>query len=174
MDDSLDKWFAIKTRQEQRAERELTPLCSEVFFPLRHDGASDSQHRIRPLIPNVLFINTTPENALSLESAGRKAPEASVPFWIYRYPDNDAIQTIPERQIRLLKLLNSADTAGCEVYNRQDFTAGQLVRITGGPFRGYEGHVVRVRKNKHVVVRLEGVCCLMLPFIHPDLLQPLS
>ena len=46
--------------------------------------------------------------------------------------------------------------------------------MIGGPYKGYEGYVQRVRKNKHVIVKIEGVCMVILPFIHPDLLQPVS
>ena len=48
------------------------------------------------------------------------------------------------------------------------------MRVIGGQFKGYEGHVQRVKKNKHVIVKIEGVCLVMLPFIHPDLLEPID
>ncbi len=168
------EWFAIRTRQDFRAESMLKPLCAEVFFPKRIADGKGERRRERAYIPHVLFIRTTRERAMQLEQAGREHPERSVPFWIYRYPNDHRIQVIPQRSIDLLRLLTATDSTRCEIFSKTDFKENQRVRITGGPFEGYEGYVQRVKKNKHVIVRIEGICLLMLPFIHPDLLKPLS
>lgn len=165
------EWFAIKTRQEFRAERELTPICDEVLFPTETVRVPDRSDRVRAIIPRVLFIRTTPARAIELERQGREHPELSVPFWIYRYPRDNRIQVIPPSSIELIRLLTSDDTTRCEIFTKTDFKENEHVRITGGQFKGYEGYVIRVKKNKHVVVRIEGICLLLLPFIHPDLLQ---
>ena len=170
---SMNRWYAIKTKQDFRAETTLKPKCDEVFFPKDFVRSPAGVKRLRAIIPHVLFIKTSPENALALEAAGRTHPELSIPFWIYRYPQSREIQIISEEQINLLKLLTATDTTRCEIFCKQDFSEGQRVRIIGGPFKGYEGFVQRVKKNRHVIVKIEGICLVMLPFIHPDLLQPI-
>ncbi len=168
------EWFAIKTRQDFRAEEELTPLCEEVLFPKDDLKVPGKRNRVKAIIPRVLFIRTTREQALELEMKGREHPELSVPFWIYRYPKDNRIQVIPQSSINLLRLLTADDTTRCEIFNKKDFKENQRVKVTGGPFQGYEGSVVRVKKNKHVIVKIEGICMVMLPFIHPDLLAPVG
>lgn len=165
------EWFAIRTRQEFRAEEELSPLCEELYFPKEAKSTNGKRKRLSAVIPRVLFVKTTPANLLEQESLGRQHPEQHVPFWIYRYPKDNRIQPISPASINLLRLLTAADTTRCEIYRKEDFKAGQRVRVTAGEFKGYEGYVQRVRKNKHVVVKIEGICLVMLPFIHPDLLQ---
>lgn len=172
--DEKPEWFAIKTRQDFRAETEFTPILDDVLFPKETVRAHGKKDRLRAVIPHVLFIKTTRSKALELEKQGREHPESSIPFWIYRYPKDNAIQPISERSIHLLRLLTAEGTAKCEIYNKTDFKENQHVRITGGDFAGYTGHVVRVKKNRHVVVRIEGICLVLLPFIHPDLLTPLN
>lgn len=169
--DNKSEWFAIKTRQDFRAEEELNPRCDELLFPKETVAVPHKRNRVKAIIPRVLFIRTTRDNALQLERDGREHPELSVPFWIYRYPKDNRIQVIPQSSINLLRLLTAEDTTRCEIYNKKKFKENQHVRVVGGPFKGYEGYVVRVKKNKHVVVKIEGVCMVMLPFIHPDLLQ---
>ena len=164
------EWFAIKTRQDFRAETALTPICEEVLFPKETIKVQGKRDRVRAAIPHVLFIKTTRTKALELEKQGREHPESSVPFWIYRYPKDNEIQIISQSSIHLLKLLTAEDTTKCEIFNKKDFKENQHVRITGGRFEGYTGYVVRVQKNKHVVVKIEGICLVMLPFIHPDFL----
>lgn len=168
------EWFAIKTRLDKRAEEELAPVSEEVLFPKETVVGRGGKKRERAIIPRVLFVHTTRSKLLRLESEGREHPEWSVPFWIYRYPKDRQIQVISPDSIRLLRLLTADDTTRCEIFNKKDFKENQHVLVTGGPFKGYEGYVQRVRKNKHVIVKIEGVCLVMLPFIHPDLLTPLD
>ncbi len=168
------EWFAIKTRQEFRAEEELSKVCDEVLFPKEIVRVPGKHDRTRAIIPRVLFIRTTREKALELERQGREHPELSVPFWIYRYPNDNSIQVIPRSSIELLRLLTADDTTRCEIFTKTEFKENEHVRIIGGQFEGYEGYVVRVKKNKHVIVRIEGICLLLLPFIHPDLLHPIN
>lgn len=172
--DGQSEWFAIKTRQDFRAEKEFILILDDVLFPketLKIPGRKDRQ---KAIIPHVLFIKTTRSKALELEKQGREHPESSIPFWIYRYPKDNQIQPISESSIHLLRLLTADDKTKCEIYNKSDFKENQRVRIIGGDFAGYTGHVVRVKKNKHVVVRIEGICLVLLPFIHPDFLQPVN
>lgn len=166
------QWFAIRTRQAFKAEAELAARCSEVYFPKESVKGSDGRTRVRAIIPRVLFIRTTEEHALAMEREGREEPAPGVPpFWIYRNPGSLLVQQVPERTMELLRLLTAPDPTRCTIYGKEDFRTGNRVRVTGGPFRGYEGHVQRVKKNKHVVVRIEGICTVLLPFIHPDLLE---
>lgn len=170
-----EQWFAIRTRQAFKAEEALAAECSEVYFPKESVKGSDGRTRVRAIIPRVLFIRTTQEHALAMERQGREEPGQSVPsFWIYRNPGSQLVQQVPERTMELLRLLTAPDPTRCTIYGKEDFRTGNRVRVTGGPFRGYEGHVQRVKKNKHVVVRIEGICTVLLPFIHPDLLETMN
>lgn len=170
----ISEWFAIRSRQAFKAEEQLKCYCDEVFFPLETIRTQDHTERHRALIPRVLFIKTTRSKALELERRSRKNPESVIPFWIYRYPTDLNIQVISPHSIALLRLLTSADSTKCEIFNKTDFRENERVRVTGGPYQGYEGFVQRVKKNKHVIVKLEGICLIMLPYIHPDLLEPVE
>lgn len=172
--DTMTEWFALKTRHDFRAERELSPVCEELLFPKEVVKIPGRRDRVRAFIPHVLFVRTSRDVLLHLEQKGREEPELSVPFWIYRYPKDRVIQVIPPSSIHLLRLLTSGDTDKCEVFNKTELCENRRVRVTGGAFQGYEGYVVRVRKNRHVVVKIEGICLVMLPFIHPDLLDPIE
>lgn len=163
-------WFAIKTRRDFEAEKMLGAECDEVFFPKETVRTAAGGDRLRAVIPHVLFIRCTEESALELERRGRDAADRIVPFWIYRNLRGDAVQRITDREIALMRLLTAEDSTRCEIYGKTDFHEGQRVRVTAGPFAGYEGNVRRVRKNRHVVVEIEGICAILLPYIHPDLL----
>lgn len=170
----LSEWFAIKSRQAFKAERQLTSLCDEVYFPKEFIKQPGKPNRLHAIIPRVLFIKTTREKALELERRGWDTNQSLVPFWIYRFPSDDQIQVIPDSSINLLRLLTANDATRCEIFNKKEFKENEHVRITGGIYEGYEGYVQRVKKNKHVIVKIEGICLIMLPFIHPDLLEQID
>lgn len=167
------RWYAIRTHKDFLAAEILAPQCDEVFLPYTIRHTPLGRERKRPLIPHVLFIRTSRRNAISMELAGRMAPDANLSFWIYRYPDSPDPQVISPRSIELLRLLtaDTTDTAG--IYHPAVFTPGQRVRITGGMFEGYEGFVKRVGRDRRVIVEIEGICMVLLPFIDPALLSPL-
>lgn len=173
MENSLN-WYAIKTKQDMRAEKVLNEHCNDIFFPKREVSMPGKHKRVRSMIPHVMFVHTTHEKILELEKMGKENPINYVQFWIYRYPKDNKIQVIPQQSIELLNLLTASDTTRCEIFNKTDFKENQRVRVTGGPFKGYEGSVQRVRKNRHVIVRIEGICLVMLPYIHPDLLETID
>lgn len=164
-------WFAIRTRKDFLAEEVLAPYCDEIFFPKEARITAGHRRKLRAVIPHVLFVKTSRDNILRLESLGRRHLEIPVSFWVYRYPTDNSVQTIPQRHIDLLRLLTADDATHCEIFKKQDFKENDRVRVTGGPFAGYEGFVQRVRKNRHVVVKIEGICLVLLPYIHPDLLE---
>ena len=48
---------------------------------------------------------------------------------------------------------------------------GAKVCITGGPFEGVEGTLVRIRNNKRVVVEIKGVMMVATHYVPPSLLE---
>lgn len=164
-------WFAIKSRRDFAVAQALSEVCDEVFFPTQTVKSPSGAPRTRAVIPHVVFVRAPRRQLLELEIAARKAPGSVPSFWIYRYPDSAEIQPISPRSIDLLRLLTSDDTSGCRIYSPREFKPSDRVRIIDGLYKGYEGFVKRVAKNKHVVVSIEGLCMVILPFIHPDLLE---
>lgn len=165
-------WYALRTQNESAAESALAPLTDEVFVPRREVTNSAGHRSLRPVIPRLMFMRSTEHNALELELNSRRGLIQGLPsFWIYRYQTGGAIQPITPKEMNLMRLLTADDTSRCEVYTKTDFRKGDHIRVAAGPFAGYEGYVRRIARNLHVIVEIEGVCSIALPFIHPDLLE---
>ncbi len=177
MEDTTDQlhWYAIKTRSEASTQAYLESMCRDVYAPkIRVRTADNSpQTSTRSAAPHLLFFLSPEPDALRLEKESHKEGSPISPFWIYRLPGSDRIQPISTEEFNLFRLLTTDDpTIQCEIYGKPDFHIGQHVRITAGPFAGYTGYTRRIRNNKHVVVEIEGLCAIALPFIHPSLLIP--
>jgi len=171
MEESETYWYAIRTRQDFRAETVLADKCDEVFFPKERVKTPGGAFCRKAVIPHVLFIRTTHDRAVALEECSRRSDSGLMPFWIYRYVKGGDIQRISDKEIKLLRLLTADDPTRCEVFNKTDLKRGVHVRVTGGFYKGCEGTVQRVKKNKRVLVEIEGICLILLPYIHPDLLE---
>ncbi len=48
------------------------------------------------------------------------------------------------------------------------------VMVADGPFAGVEGVIMRIRRNKHVVVQLQGLAAVAITFVPPAFLKLLD
>lgn len=170
----MSNWYAIKTWHDFQAEEYFRKECADVFFPKRIAANRAGIARERAFIPHLLFVKAEASALLAMESLSREDFKFPFRFWIYRYPKEDRPQVIPEHQIHLIRLLTSDGGKDCEIFRNTEMAVGTKVRITGGKYEGYEGVVRRVNRRRHVLVRIEGVCVVMLPLIHPDFLAPIN
>ena len=172
MGDAPAFWYAIKTPRVFEAESSLEPLCQSVYLPKERSRRPDGQPGpMRPVIPRLMFIRATEAAALELEAMSHDAANRMAPLSIYRNIARTRIQPISEPEIALIRLLTSDGPDRCEVYRKDNIREGDRIRVIAGPFEGYEGYARRIRRNKHVVVEIQGLCAVALPYIHPDLLQ---
>lgn len=171
-------WFALSVRGNKvfEARDELAPDCADTYVPvaIRTDA---SGHRVpAPAVSRLLFVRTTAEQVLALEARAAADPRRCQ-FFIYRNMARTAPQVIPEAQMRMFILVSSAGEADL-VYLDPDtmppYRTGQRVRVIEGIFSGAEGYVRRVRRDRRVVVEIEGLCAVALPFLHHTFLQPVN
>lgn len=164
-------WYALRTSKPHLTQDRLNLRHIETYLPLEIRIRQDGSERRTPVIPKLLFMRTDPETALELELESHNEVSDLPSIWIYRYEPGGEIQPIREEEIRLFRLLTADETMRCEIYHKEEFKIGDRLRVVAGPFAGYEGYARRIRKNKHIVVEIEGLCAIALPFIHPDLLE---
>jgi transcriptional antiterminator RfaH len=134
MNSSDLQWFAIhaKTAQERLAEASLTQLGLETLLPLirrKSAGWRARRNPVKALFPGYLFSRfcanthlraaTYALGVLHVVSANEK------PLLV----DEPIIESLRARM----------DTTGCVTLDVRPFTRGQPVRITTGPFAGWQG-----------------------------------
>lgn len=111
--DSLN-WYALKTSSLNRTEDFLRPLCSDIYVPLAAAKHPSGKSILRPLIPKVMFVETSQKQVETFE---RLAKEKLSPEWlrILRMPAFDIIEPIPAKQMHLFRLLTADDGTRCRV-----------------------------------------------------------
>lgn len=66
MNSSESNWYAIRAQQDFKADDILATECKEVFFPKEVLVTSTGHHRIKALIPHMLFLTTADRPANSV------------------------------------------------------------------------------------------------------------
>lgn len=169
--ESGKRWFAVRSGRPVQAVTRLDLRGIETYLPIEKVQTAGGLKRERPMIPKLFFIRGEAADIRTIEGESRGIDTDLPPMWVYRYKRGDDVQPVGEAEFRLFRLLTASDESRCEIYRKPEFKIGERLRVKAGPFAGYEGYARRIRRNKHIVVEIEGLCAIALPFIHPDLLE---
>lgn len=171
-------WFALSVKNNKvfDARDELSPDCDDVYAPVSVRVDASGRKVPCPAVSRLLFVRTTLGHILELEQLAA-ADQRRCRFFVYRDAMREAPQIIPEGQMRMFMLVSSAGDADLVYLAPETMPAyrkGQRVRVIEGVFKGAEGYVRRVRRDRRVVVEIEGLCAVALPFLHHSFLQPVN
>lgn len=128
-------WWCIYTRSrhEKKLSRHLTSLCIPHYCPLVVKRYRSPNGRIRnvsmPLFPNYIFLFGSDEEryqALTTNAVSRIS--------LVEYVDE---------LVADLRQIQMAIRANVPLTPEARMVAGQSVRVRSGPFRGYDGVVIR-------------------------------
>ena len=119
------------------------------------------------LISSLLFVRCTEEEALrySLEHRGQ--------LWLYLNVERTRPAAIPEREMEIFRFVVTSGQQGLTLLgdDRPEYHLGDRVVVTDGPFKGAEGHIKRIKRDRRVVVSIPGVVAVATAYIHPSLLR---
>ena len=146
-------WYALKVFYNRVFELEGV----RSYIPLLHEDTVAGDKKIRkrkPAVSSLMFIRQSEHYLLELQDRMK----ASCPFMAYFDRETKKPAVIPDREMELFMQITSADTSDLEY-------SGDKVRVTGGPFKGAEGYIKRIRGNRRLVVALEGIIAVATTYI---------
>lgn len=171
------RWYAIKVFYNRVLELRdyIAPQISDSYIPMvtRVEERAGVRRRVRrQLISSLLFVRTTPGNAATIMDTTRDRAMVYA-----REEDGQRIpDPIPDRQMDLFKLVTSHGEQGVDYLGADHprYYKGDLVKVIDGPFKGSEGHIVRIKENRRLVVTVRGVCAIATGFIPGAFLRKVS
>jgi len=94
-------------------------------------------------------------------------------LWIYRDLQTHKPTPIPDREMEVFIFVCSAGKQGLTYLgdDKPEYHQGDLVKVTDGPFKGAEGHIKRIKKDRRLVVSIRGVAAVATTYIHPQFLE---
>jgi len=146
-----NQWYALrsKPRQEDAVWRQLRGEGIEVFYPrLRVNPVNPRSRKIKPYFPGYMFVN------VDLEQTGVSRFQW-MPHTLGLVSFGGEPSHVPDNLINeLRKRVAEIAEAGGELFD--GLKPGDPVRISSGPFEGYEAIFdARIDGNERVRVLLE-------------------
>ncbi|HIR33055.1 MAG TPA: UpxY family transcription antiterminator [Candidatus Coprenecus merdigallinarum] len=117
----------------------------------------------RPLVPSLIFFQCGERLAEEL----RGGLEGRVLLYTREKNGKKIPSDIPDREMEIFMLVTSAGKAGLEYLGEDSprFRKGEKVRVTGGQFKGAEGHICRIKGDRRLIVSIQGLCAVATSYI---------
>ena len=124
-----------------------------------------------PVVSSLLFVRAPQERIKEVEACVKDRG------FVYRTADRQADAVIPDKQMAMFQLVCSSGAEGLEFFADDDLTrykSGDKVRVLEGPLKGAEGYIKRIRKDRRLLVAIEGFIAVATTFIPSQFLEKVS
>ena len=177
----IESYIAV---DKQRLKGEAHLLARKHIASLQVLGKTDNRYiqegavifqRV-PLVNSLMFFRAE-ESALPDVSAALKNDDESYKGFIYKRADWKDYAVVPDSQMEAFRLVTSQGADGLEFFSDEDITRfreGHKVRVTEGPFKGAEGYIKRIRRDRRLLVSIEGIVAVATSFIEPRFLETVA
>jgi hypothetical protein len=71
-----------------------------------------------------------------------------------------------------MRVASAQDASVIFLDARDNSNMGRRVRITVGRFKGVEGVIKRIKKNKYFLIQIDGVAAVAITYVPADCLEP--
>ena len=167
------EWFPMRVtyHRELKMKSFFDSLGIESFVPMRYDVVETKEGRRRMLVSaihNLIFVHSTRETLTHLKMTRKEfEPLRYMMRTIKSDGGSTSIIRVPDHEMENFMRVASAESDNVIFLDYKDFIAkeGKRVRINEGTFAGVEGVIKRIKKNKHVVVQIEGVAAVAIAFV---------
>ena len=166
-------WYALKVFYNRVVYLKslLDPEGVETYVPFHTVEQFDKgrlAYEEKQLIPSLMFVRC---QETWLQEFKRKHP---ADFMYYTEAESRRPGVIPDEEMRSFILVTSADSGRNVKYfgaDAPEYHTGDKVRVTGGIYKGAEGYIKRIKKDRKLIVSVTGVAVVAVSYIHPDFLE---
>ena len=168
------RWFALKVFYNKVFDIEDTLKGDgiESYIPMtsvmiERNGVKKLTERA--LISSLMFMHTTQKSAIAI----REKLEGRAMIYSRRIDSRFEPVAIPEKEMNIFMLVTSKGENGVEYIGEDNprYHKGDLVKVIDGPFKGSEGHIVRIKNDHRLVVTVKGICAVATSYIPRCFLQ---
>lgn len=158
----VSEWYALRVTygRELKLDAELDELGIKHFLPLKtvhYNRKSDGKLMKKQVsaIPNLIFVYSTRTYIQEL----KQQLSATIPIRYFMDRTTREPLIVPKRQMEdFIRLAGDGDDNLIYLDNPDIiFEKGQPVEVVYGPFAGIQGYVLRIRRDRKVVLVLNGL-----------------
>ena len=169
-------WYALKVFYNRVVYLQslLTPAGFETYVPLHTVEQFDKGQLIyveKQLIPSLMFVRCPEQWLVDFKR------DHNEDFMYYTDPGTRKPGPIRDEEMRSFILVTSADAGRNVKYfgaDAPEYHTGDRVRVTGGIYKGAEGYIKRIKKDRKLVVSVTGIAVVAVSYIHPSYLEKID
>jgi len=197
MEEIKENWYALKVFYGKVFEFEalLMDMGLETYIPVRKELLKGEDHmralrrlatpddRRRdnrfeqvgpliykrvPVVSSLLFVRAPKDRIPEVDDC------VNGKGFVYKGADRKTVAVIPDKQMAMFRMVCSSGAEGLEFFSDEDMTrykTGDKVRVLEGPLKGAEGYIKRIRKDRRLLVAIEGFIAVATSFIPPQFLE---
>lgn len=131
----------------------------------------DIEYYSQNILPAYVFVHTTHEK---LESMRKYEYDNKLHrFYVYWNNEKKTPVIVPDREVEIFRIVTTAPDTGLEFLGEdpEAYRSGDRVRVIDGPFKGAEGYIKRIRKDRRLIVTISGIAAVATSYIPMDLLE---
>lgn len=161
----------VTYHRELKIKKSLDEIDIENFIPMHYEIVNTKDGRKRMLVPaihNLIFVRSTQEVLTGLKMTRKEFEPLRYIMRVSRTEEKaKEIIRVPDKEMEDFILVASAQDDSIMYLDYNEFIGkeGKRVRIEEGTFAGVEGVIKRIKKNKHVVVQIEGVAAIAIAYV---------
>lgn len=160
------RWYAMKVyfNKVSDMEERLGEEDVECYVPyIDQKGSREEGKKRQVAIPSLMFFHSSPLEARRVQQVVR----GKAMVYTHQTLEGWIPALISEREMNVFRLVVSSGADGLEYFDNDPrvFKRGERVRVTGGLFAGAEGHVVRIKGDRRLIVSLTGICAVATSYI---------
>lgn len=159
MDEGTLHWYAARVfyNRYQLLVGELNEEEIEYFIPSK-------------VVPSLLFVRCTSKRIAEWSHAHYEQ------MHVYSLPGQKQATAIPDEEMEVFRFVVTAGEQGLTYLgdDKPEYHQGDRVVVTDGPFKGAEGHIKRIKRDRRLVVSIRGVVAVATTYIHPKFLKKID
>ncbi len=170
------RWYPMRVtyHRELKIKEQLDALGIGNFVPMHYDLVDTSDCPRKMLVPaihNLIFVHASQE-VLTRLKMHRKEFEPMRYMTKTSAEGHKELLHVPDRQMEdFMRVASVQDNSIIFLDVRDSVNMGRRVRITAGRFKGVEGVIKRIKKNKYFLVQIDGVAAVAITYIPVDCLE---
>ena len=170
------RWYALKVFYNRTAalEKKINIYDVETYIPMQTLEKLDADglhYEEKPLINSLLFVRCKESWLLSFK---RDNP---LDFMFYASMDSKRPGPIDDEEMRMFMFVTSADLGrNLHYFGESDstFKMGQKVKVIDGIYKGAEGYIKRIKKDRKLIVSVSGVAVVAVSHIPQEYLEKIE
>ena len=167
--------ICLKGAEHLAAARHLASLPEGARADSRYIQEGPVIYLRRPMVSSLMFVQANREQVVQLDAKlQEKYRNGRGRGFVYKSADREEYAVIPDRQMSAFRLVTESGVAGLTFFSDDEITRykqGDKVRVTEGPLKGAEGYIKRIRKDRRLLVSIEGLVAVATSYIPADKLE---